>query len=69
MDKDSNRRRVATRGDELIRGVGVVSDDNGPYRLRFRIDGVGQPITLNTRDWTVLWEDSYDAALAAEGSE
>jgi hypothetical protein len=69
MNESTNRRRVATRGDEVIRGVGVVSDVNGPYSLRFRIDGVGQPITLNTRDWTVVWEDSYDAALTADRSE
>ena len=52
------RRRVATRGDELIRGVGVTSDENGPFTLRFRIDGIYRLVTLDTREWDVRWEST-----------
>ena len=58
---NTERRRVATRGDELIRGVGVVSDRNGPFTLRFRIDGTTDAITLDTRQWRLHWEDSYQS--------
>ena len=56
------QRRVATHGDQLIRGVGVISDLNGPFTLRFRIDGVLVPVTLDTRKWKVRWEDEWRAS-------
>ena len=58
------RRRVARRGDQLLRGVGIASDVNGPFRLRFRIVGIDQPVTLNTREWSIEWEDEPAAPEA-----
>lgn len=60
MNDADSRRRVATRGDELIRGIGLVSDVNSGTRLRFKIDGIQQPVTLDTVKWRIHWEDVFD---------
>ena len=53
----ANGRRIArSRGGQVLIGVGVTDDRNGPYRLVLQPDHIHQRVVLNTDDWAIDWE-------------
>lgn len=53
------RRLVARNGNQILRGVGVVSDRNSGTFTMFLPDGAPQ-ILLNTLAWDIQVEDEFD---------
>jgi hypothetical protein len=58
-----NDRRIAHNGDQLLRGVGVISDGNGPFSLMFRADNIPRAMLLDTRFWSIEWEPKERPSL------